>query len=107
MTMIAPVKPVSNFKSQFSAPLTGSEPLCCYYVNRTELTQILRITNIPGYFLERVLLPGQPLMFEACRSALLEIHSSEMAGAIASDTIPCQQLQLSYEVVSSLLSCPA
>lgn len=105
--MIAPVKPVSSFRSQFSAPLTGSEPLCCYYVNRTEQPQILRISNIPGYFLERVLLPGQPLMFEASREALVEIHSSEMAGAIVSDTIPCQQLQLSYEVVSSLLSCPA
>ncbi len=61
--------------------------LCCY-MNVTSGIQIIRITNIPLCHLERVVFPGQRLMFEALPEAELEIQSSE----IASRHIPCQQL---------------
>lgn len=69
----------------------GISILCCY-VNATSNIQIARITNVPGWYFERVVFPGQRLVFEAIPEALLEIHSGMMASAILSDTIPCEQL---------------
>ncbi|MEL6494198.1 MAG: DUF1830 domain-containing protein [Cyanobacteria bacterium J06623_7] len=68
-----------------------SSILCCY-VNATSQIQIARITNIPNWYFERVVFPGQRLVFEAHSSADLEIHCGMMASAILSDTIPCTKL---------------
>jgi len=65
--------------------------LCCY-VNATSHIQIARISNIPNWYFERVVFPGQRLVFEALPEALLEIHSGMMASAIISDNIPCDRL---------------
>jgi hypothetical protein len=68
--------------------------LCCY-VNATSQIQIVRITNISRWYFERVVFPGQRLVFEALSEALLEIHTGMMASAILSDTIPCERLYIS------------
>lgn len=65
--------------------------LCCY-VNTTSKVQIVRITNVPNWYFERVAFPGQRLIFEAMGGAQLEIHTGMMASAILSDRIPCEQL---------------
>jgi hypothetical protein len=65
--------------------------LCCY-VNATSQIQVVRITNIQNWYFERVVFPGQRLVFEALAEALLEIHTGMMASAILSDTIPCDRL---------------
>lgn len=65
--------------------------LCCY-VNATSKVQIARITNILNWYFERVVFPGQRLVFEAVPEALLEIHCGMMASAILSDKIPCDRL---------------
>ena len=70
--------------------------LCCY-VNATSQIQVARITNIEDWYFERVVFPGQRLMFEALSSAILEIHTGMMASAILSDTIPCVRLALSED----------
>jgi Domain of unknown function (DUF1830) len=70
-----------------------SNLLCCY-VNATSQIQIARITNIPNWYFERVVFPGQRLVFEAPKNAVLEIHSGMMASSILSDTIPCTKLRL-------------
>ncbi|NEO47187.1 MAG: DUF1830 domain-containing protein, partial [Moorea sp. SIO4A3] len=44
---------------------------------------------------ERVVFPGQRLVFEAPPQALLEIHTGMMASSILSDTIPCYRLLVS------------
>lgn len=67
--------------------------LCCY-VNATSQIQIARITNVPNWYFERVVFPGQRLVFEANQTAILEIHSGMMASSILSDTIPCNKLAL-------------
>ncbi|MDG2991827.1 DUF1830 domain-containing protein [Candidatus Synechococcus calcipolaris G9] len=71
----------------------GDRILCCY-VNATNKMQIARITNIPNWYFERVVFPGQRLVFETPRDAQLEIHSGMMASAILSDTISCERLLL-------------
>ena len=70
--------------------------LCCY-VNSTSQIQVVRITNIPNWYFERVVFPGQRLVFEAVSDAMLEIHSGMMASAILSDTIPCFRLCMQEE----------
>ncbi|MEB3273948.1 MAG: DUF1830 domain-containing protein [Prochlorothrix sp.] len=67
-------------------------PLLCCYVNATSKIQIARITNIPNWYFERVVFPGQRLVFEAVMGSQLEIHTGMMASAILSDRIPCEQL---------------
>lgn len=65
--------------------------LCCY-VNRSSKIQVARITNISNWYFERVVFPGQRLMFEANAKGQLEIHSGSMASSILEDTIPCARL---------------
>lgn len=82
--------------SQILDPLPSDDNnavLCCY-VNATSQIQIARITNIPNWYFERVVFPGQRLVFEANIEAILEIHTGMMASAILSDTIPCEKLRL-------------
>ncbi len=59
--------------------------------------QVVRITNIHNWYFERVVFPGQRLMFEALPEAQLEIHTGMMASAILSDTILCQRLVVDPE----------
>lgn len=72
-----------------------------FYINITRYVQIIRITNIPNYYWERTIFPGQRLIFEAITSAKLEIYTTESATAIPSDVIPCQQLRVMDELVSA------
>lgn len=73
--------------------------LCCY-VNSSPRIQIARITNVPNWYFERVVFPGQRLVFESLPEALLEIHCGMMASAILSDTIPCSRLRVHDEVMA-------
>lgn len=78
-------------------PHNENDAILCCYVNATSQIQIARITNISNWYFERVVFPGQRLVFEALPEALLEIHSGMMASAILSDTIPCKRLCLTEE----------
>ncbi|WP_016950592.1 DUF1830 domain-containing protein [Anabaena sp. PCC 7108] len=74
-------------------PEQSGKFLCCY-VNATSKMQVARISNIPNWYFERVVFPGQRLVFEAPIEAQMEIHTGMMASAILSDTIPCDRLAL-------------
>jgi len=77
-----------------SVPNSENDNILCCYVNSTSQIQIARITNVPNWHFERVVFPGQRLVFEAVSDGMLEIHSGMMASAIISDTIPCERLCL-------------
>jgi hypothetical protein len=66
---------------------------CCYF-NSSDRVQIGRITNIPHWHFEKVILPQQRLIFEAPLNGKLEIHTGMMITAIISDIISCRELQL-------------
>jgi hypothetical protein len=72
---------------------TSKLVLCCY-VNDTNRVQIARIRNIPHWFFERVVFPGQRIIFEAPLEGKLEIHTNEIVGSILSETIHCRELNL-------------
>ena len=87
--------------AQILDPLPNEDPaaIICCYVNASSKIQVARITNVPDWYFERVVFPGQRLMFEAIKTAQLEIHTGMMASAILSDTIPCASLMLESEPV--------
>ncbi len=74
----------------------------CSYVNATSQIQIARITNLPHWYFERTVLPGQHLLFEALLEAQLEIHTSMMITAILLDKIPCEHLRIKEKLASPL-----
>ncbi len=76
--------------------LTVKRIVCCY-VNATSTIQVARVTNVPGWYFERVVFSGQRLLFETVPDACLEIHTGGMASAIISDTIPCLSLVIETE----------
>jgi hypothetical protein len=82
-------------------PPGSSRQLLCCYVNATSQIQIARITNVQNWYFERVVFPGQRLIFEAVPEAHLEIHTGMMASAILSDKIPCDRLCIQEGISSS------
>lgn len=81
--------------SQILDPVPSHEAeraVLCTYLNATSKIQVARIRNIPNWYFERVVFPGQRLTFEAMPEAYLEIHSGMMASSILSDRIPCHRL---------------
>ncbi|MEA5583304.1 DUF1830 domain-containing protein [Nodularia harveyana UHCC-0300] len=75
-------------------PPEQSRTVLCCYVNITSKIQIARICNISNWYFERVVFPGQRLVFEAPLDAQMEIHTGMMASSILSDTIPCDRLAM-------------
>jgi hypothetical protein len=68
--------------------------LLCSYVNSTSSIQIIRISNIESWYFERVVFPGQRLLFEAPKNAILETYTGAMATSVLVDRIMCDQLQV-------------
>ncbi|GAB4211041.1 MAG: hypothetical protein OHK0012_02790 [Synechococcales cyanobacterium] len=75
-----------------SLPEGQSTKITCCYVNATSAIQVARITNIDNWYFERVVFPGQRLLFEALLDGKLEIHSGALASSILTDIIPCLDL---------------
>lgn len=71
----------------------GRQRLLCSYSNPTGHAQIIRVSDISSWY-ERVVFPGEGLLFEALPEAYLEIHSPELPSAILADKIPCSQLAI-------------
>ena len=80
-------------------PSQDSKRILCCYVNATNQIQIARIANISNWYFERVVFPGQRLLFEAFSNAELEIHTCVVPGATLSDKLLCERLQI-YERIS-------
>ena len=74
-----------------------SEPdirILCWYLNTTNKVQIARITNIPNWYFERTVFPGERLLFEALPEAQLEVCRSDETGAIVCERILCDRLRV-------------
>ena len=80
-----------------SVPEDHDQKIVCCYVNATSKIQVARITNVDNWYFEKVVFPGQQLIFEAIITAQLEIHSGMMASSILSDVIPCIELEVKDE----------
>ncbi|MGF1496370.1 MAG: DUF1830 domain-containing protein [Elainellaceae cyanobacterium] len=75
-------------------PAETLDKILCSYHNRTPHLQIARITNVPHWYFERVVFPGDFLFFEAVPEAQLEIYSGDAVTSIRADRFSCQKLQI-------------
>lgn len=80
-----------NQSFQAASNQNGDKILCCY-INATNNIQIIRIANITNWYFERVIFPGQRLLFEAMPEGALEIHTGKISSAILTDKISCDRL---------------
>ncbi|NET06207.1 MAG: DUF1830 domain-containing protein [Symploca sp. SIO2B6] len=76
--------------------------LCCY-VNGTTKVIVVRITNVPDWYFERVVFPDERFLFEAPSAAKLEIHQLTDTGTTISDIISCNYLRIEQKNSTSKL----
>lgn len=74
-------------------PPNCSKKISCCYINHSDKVQIGRISNVADWYLERVIFPGQRLLFEAPAEAELEIYTNSFSSAILSERIRCEHLE--------------
>ena len=72
----------------------SSGRILCSYTNVTHRIQIIRIKNIPDLQLDKVIFPGQCLMFEAVPEANLEVQYTDNMSIF----VPCDQLHVSEKI---------
>lgn len=77
-------------------PEVAERVLCCY-INATSGLQIVRVINIPNWYFERVVFPGQRLLFETPRWAKLEIYIPQLPGTMLLGKILCESLRVKEE----------
>ena len=77
-------------------------PILCGYHNPTAKVQVLRITNIPNWYFERVVFPGEQLVLEALPEVVLEIYSSDEQGSFLSETLLGDWLRVNHSQYCSL-----
>ncbi|EDX71650.1 conserved domain protein [Coleofasciculus chthonoplastes PCC 7420] len=77
-----------------SQPTSASAQCLCSYANTTSSLQVIRIGNPSAYSFERIVFPGDRLLFEAASDAQLEVLSTYLGQAIKIEKIPCHQLQV-------------
>lgn len=106
MSTLFSAHPNATMAKQSVDSLPGPEAvevdkLCCYH-NRTAQIQIIRMAapteqlshQQPREQLERVVFPGQRLMFYAPTWAQLKVYASQPVGALLADTISCDRLRV-------------
>ena len=69
--------------------------LCCYS-NQSPNLQVVRITNIPHWYFERVVFPHDWLLSAAVLGATLEIYGGDGMTTLRVDSIPCDRLQMTF-----------
>lgn len=75
-------------------PITTSSQLLYSYINTTSSLQVIQIVNIPNWHFERVIFPGQRLLFYAPPNADLEVQTSYFGQAILVKKILGVQLEV-------------
>lgn len=74
--------------------------MCCYH-NQNAHIQIIRIKGTDGQCFERVVFPGQRLMFQANPDSTLDVISAQSASALVADRIQCHRLCVSGDSLVS------
>ncbi len=90
---------VSSAQTREALPrLDGADTLTAYYLytNRTSRLQVVRIENVPEWYFERVVFPGQRLIIEAKSGAVLDVYSGTMATGILEARIGCETLERAW-----------
>ena len=92
MPLAATPKQVSTLQTDGAGTLTAHH----LYVNATSNLQMVRIENVPGWYFERVVFPGQRLIIEAKPDAVLDIYTGTMATGVLEARIDCATLESAW-----------
>lgn len=84
-------------------PAERPNVILCSYRNPSPGLRIARISNISQWYFERVIFPGESLLFEAVTGAILEIYSGNDIMTLLVDRIPCNRLQIATPNSSTVL----
>lgn len=68
--------------------------ILCFYTNRTRFIQIIRMAYRAEPTLERVVFPGQQLLFEALPEAFIEISTANLTATTITKKIQCASIQV-------------
>lgn len=68
--------------------------ILCLYANFTNQIQITRIANIPNFYFERIVFPGERFLFEVQPDAEIEVYTNTKGSAILLEKIPCDRLHV-------------
>ena len=98
MTTQSPSLPTAVVAPSTPTAVVAPSTLRCY-INKTNQVQIIRISNIPNRYFERVVFAGQRLVFEAPAEARLEIHTGDSMSMLISDRRQCSRLESSSDEV--------
>lgn len=85
-----------NINSQITKNITHEleEKNLCAYQKLSSHWQIIKITNLPNYYWEKAVLPGQKIIVITSIKAILKVFSAENITAVLIDNIPCHQLKI-------------
>lgn len=78
-------------------PTDRTDSVLCCYTNSSSHIQVVRSEEVPDWYFERVVFPGQRLLFAAPSVAQLEVYTSILATAILTDRVSCQSLSVHLE----------
>lgn len=79
-------------------PSNSMQLTLCHYKNVSNKLQILRIANVPNWYFEKVVFPGEALLFQAPPQGVLEVHTSAKVTTIVADTINCDRLRVQEQI---------
>lgn len=68
--------------------------ILCLYANFTNQIQITRIINIPDFYFERIVFPGERFLFEVEPDAELEVYTNTKGNTILLEKISCDRLHV-------------
>ncbi|MEP1062687.1 MULTISPECIES: DUF1830 domain-containing protein [Cyanophyceae] len=75
-----------------SLPADCANRILCYYSNNTRKIKLVRITNLPNWYFERVVFPSERLLFEALPEAQLEVYVTNVSTMTLVELIKCDRL---------------
>lgn len=75
-------------------PMEYGNKALCHYCNSTAKVQVVRISNIPNWYLERVVFPHEYFLFEAPLTAELEVYQESRSTPQLLKKLPCDRLQV-------------
>lgn len=75
-------------------PADCADRILCYYTNHDRTIKVARITNIANWYFERVVFPGERLLFEALPEAQLEVYVTNFSTVALVEVTTCARLAI-------------
>ena len=86
-----------QYAQTLSSYKSSNQILCCY-ANVTNQIQMIRLTNTTKFNFERIIFPGQRLMFESIINAQMKIYTLTTSTPILLDKINCKWLRVDEKI---------